>query len=81
MSKTIELIELKAGKLIPGGRNSETIVSRGHRCEYCHGNGYFWDEDDHRERYKSECPVCKGSGKVDAVVTIEWKANKTITFK
>nr|DAY20412.1 MAG TPA: DnaJ-like protein [Caudoviricetes sp.] len=52
----------------------ERFLSRGHVCSYCQGNGYHWQENCYRERYKQGCPVCKGSGRLDAVVTIEWKA-------
>ena len=51
---------------------TDHIESRGHNCPYCHGNGYHWQEDDWQERYKKECPICKGSGKLDASVMIEW---------
>jgi hypothetical protein len=30
-------------------------------------------EDEWEERYKQECPICNGSGRLDAVVTVEWK--------
>jgi hypothetical protein len=33
-------------------------------------------EDEYQERYKKECPMCKGSGRLDAVVKVEWKASK-----
>nr|DAU82153.1 MAG TPA: protein of unknown function (DUF5351) [Caudoviricetes sp.] len=55
---------------------TEVLESRGHACSYCQGNGYFWQENVYRERYKQECCICKGSGKLDAVVTIEWKAGE-----
>nr|DAE14020.1 MAG TPA: DnaJ-like protein [Myoviridae sp. ctYzH9] len=55
---------------------TEVLESRGHACSYCQGNGYFWQENVYRERYKQECPICKGSGRLDAVVTIEWKAGE-----
>ena len=43
-------------------------------CTYCQGNGYHWQENCYRERYKQGCPICKGSGRLDAAVVIEWKA-------
>lgn len=69
------MIEINPGCMSPGGRRTERVLSRGHKCPYCQGNGYFWQEDDWDERYKKECPICKGSGKLDAVITIEWKAD------
>lgn len=55
---------------------TDYIESRGHSCPYCQGNGYHWQEDEWQERYKKECPICKGSGRLDAVITIEWKAEE-----
>ena len=69
------MIEINPGCMSPGGRRTERVLSRGHKCPYCQGNGYFWQEDDWDERYKKECSICKGSGKLDAVITIEWKAD------
>lgn len=54
----------------------EVLASTGHRCNYCHGNGWFWGTDDYGESIKEPCPMCGGSGEVDAVVTVEWKPNK-----
>ena len=55
---------------------TDRIESRGHSCPYCQGNGYHWQEDEWQERYKKECPICKGSGRLDAMITIEWKAEE-----
>lgn len=76
MSKEKRTIEITPGLMSPGGRMTEVLESRGHACSYCQGNGYFWQENVYRERYKQECCICKGSGKLDAVVTIEWKAGE-----
>lgn len=76
MSKEKRTIEIAPGLMSPGGRMTEVLESRGHACSYCQGNGYFWQENCYRERYKQECCICKGSGKLDAVVTIEWKAGE-----
>lgn len=75
MNKEKRMIEINPGCMSPGGRRTERVLSRGHKCPYCQGNGYFWQEDDWDERYKKECPICKGCGKLDAVITIEWKAD------
>ena len=42
MSKVDRMIELKP---LSHGDTRETLVSVGHRCEYCQGNGYFWGVD------------------------------------
>lgn len=41
--------------------NKERMVIKGHRCSSCEGKG---------------CNVCKGTGFLDAVITIEWIAHK-----
>ncbi|WP_315563215.1 hypothetical protein [Segatella oris] len=74
MSKEKRTIEITPGLMSPGGSMKECFLSRGHACTYCQGNGYHWQENCCRERYKQGCPICKGSGRLDAVVTIEWKA-------
>lgn len=71
MSKERRTIEIEPRLLIPGGRMTERIESNGHKCPYCRGNGYHWQEDEYQERYKQTCPVCKGSGTMNALVSIE----------
>lgn len=44
----------------------------GYSCGYCQGNGWFWDSDIIHERVKKPCPSCGGTGKVKAIVTVEW---------
>lgn len=73
MSKERRIIEIAPGLMIPGGRTADRIESRGHSCPYCQGAGFLWQEDDREERYRKECPVCGGGGRLDAVVTVEWK--------
>ena len=57
-------------------QNKELLTSPGHVCGYCHGKGYFealWYEKDKEETI---CPVCDGTGQVDAIITVEWKPTK-----
>ena len=55
----------------------ERIESRGYTCEYCHGQGGFLgDRSSPNDSEWKICPVCEGSGKMDAEVTIKWKPNK-----
>ena len=75
MSKIKQMIEIEPSRLTPGGKMAEVMESKGHKCPYCQGNGYFWKEDDCGEPYKDKCSMCGGSGKLDAVVTVEWKAS------
>ena len=60
---------------------TESLESRGHSCPYCQGNGFHWQEDEYQERHKKECPICKGSGRLNAVVTIEWKEGESKMIK
>ena len=76
MSKERRMIEIIPELMSPGSRMSETIESRGYKCPYCQGNGYHWQENCYRERYKQECCICKGSGLLDAEVRISWRAGK-----
>lgn len=52
----------------------EHLLSAPMTCGYCHGQGFFAGyfspyEDGHR----IECPMCEGSGRVEAEVRIKWK--------
>lgn len=59
------------------GCKEERIESRGYTCEYCHGQGGFLgDRSSPTDSEWKICPVCEGSGKMDAEVTIKWKPNK-----
>lgn len=55
----------------------ETLVSPGHICNYCHGQGEVMreSEDTPPEWEYKPCPVCGGSGELDAVISIVWKPN------
>jgi len=75
MSKNKQFISVTPPMFLNEGGQKESLLSRGHKCSYCHGNGWFWGEE-RRESVKVDCPVCKGSGKLDAVITIEWNPSK-----
>lgn len=62
--------------LQPMGK-AEMLVSPRHTCPYCNGNGFFYERDDINEVVKERCPVCEGSGMLDAYVTVKWKPTKT----
>lgn len=49
----------------------------GFPCTYCSGNGWYWATSMiGEESYKEDCKICGGSGRLKAVVTVEWKADK-----
>ena len=75
MSVKRDMIIVTPSETVGAGHMEETFASAGHRCGYCHGNGFFWGEEG-CEPVKTDCPVCRGSGKLDAVITIEWKPSK-----
>ena len=77
MSRRKVVIELSAPEEYD--RLAETLVSPGHRCPRCHGDGTVvaCDADPSAPQWRT-CPVCKGSGELDAVVTVEWKASRRV---
>lgn len=75
MSKIREILELKPDHGCTNGRRDEQFVSKGYDCPECNGNGWHWAEDG-KDYVKAPCHVCKGTGKVDAVVTVHWQASE-----
>ena len=53
---------------------AETFVLTGYDCPRCHGSGEQWDVSpaDGQPRIAS-CPMCGGSGRLDAEVTVQWR--------
>ena len=70
MSKVKRVLEIQHPKY---GHPKELLTSPGHVCSYCHGKGFFSSLHGEKETI---CPVCGGSGQVDAIITVEWKASK-----
>jgi DnaJ-class molecular chaperone len=71
MSSKSQSIEIKPPR---NGEMVEGIYSSGHVCPYCKGNGWPWGEYRPGAGVeKAYCSKCKGSGMLDAMVTIEWK--------
>lgn len=50
----------------------EEIISTGHKCPYCKGQGFFRGDDEKGEWVAHDCPLCKGEKELDAIITIEW---------
>lgn len=73
MSKIEKQLEICPPAYMCKGPGRENFVSTGHVCGYCRGNGWFWGEDERGERVKRDCPVCEGSGGLDAIITVDWK--------
>lgn len=70
MSRVKRTIELRPDMK---GSTREKLVSVGHRCEHCQGNGWYWGSDGMGDGVKVTCPVCKGRGELDAIIDITWK--------
>lgn len=70
MSERQEGIRIKAPRFGTGQEPPEEFA--GYSCGYCHGYGYFSQDNQHGEWEKYPCPKCGGTGKVKAVVTIDW---------
>lgn len=66
-----QIIELSSPDSLMG--HHEEITGAPQICNYCHGNGWFWGCDDIGEGIKKSCPLCGGTGAVQAQITIQWK--------
>ena len=68
------MIELSAPPVLRTQRPEHFNVE-GFTCPECSGNGWHW-KGDGKDYEKDPCRVCNGTGRVDAVVTIHWKASE-----
>ena len=60
----------------PDGRiHKEAFITAPMVCPYCNGRGFFMEPILPYVDMKKECPDCKGTGEVVAMVTIDWKPN------
>lgn len=75
MSKITELLELRPDHGCTRGGRDERLISKGHQCPECYGNGWHWAEEG-KDYVKDPCSVCNGTGMVDAVVTVHWQASE-----
>jgi len=74
------MIELMPPAVFREARPEKFTVS-GFTCPECHGNGWYWgNEHDGAPSpdgwMKVVCPVCGGTGEVDAEVSVNWKRQK-----
>lgn len=51
----------------------EQEIFDGFTCGSCSGNGWRLEGASFRESKEVTCKTCKGSGRLKAVVTIEWQ--------
>lgn len=60
----------------PDGRiHKEAFITAPMVCPYCNGREFFMEPILPSVDMKKECPDCKGTGEVVAMVTIDWKPN------
>lgn len=76
MSRKKSIVEIDP-RSVRYGATKELFVLNQFRCGYCDGNGFYWGDKD-GERRKEVCPVCKGDGELDAVVSVVWKPSNTV---
>ena len=50
----------------------EKKAVRNLECPTCHGTGGFKDGRGHNDDHYTECAQCDGTGKVKAIITVEW---------
>jgi len=58
--------------LFPKEHSYEMENFRGFNCTHCSGNGWIPTLGPRNDNEHMTCPVCKGSGKLKAVVTTKW---------
>ena len=73
MSRVKQTVELRPPSC---DVTKEVHTSPGHLCGYCHGVGHFRSPYRDRDEEPTPCPVCGGSGMLDAIITVEWKPRK-----
>ncbi len=78
MSMKKQVILLETPPTIQEGKPERFVVD-GFTCPECHGNKRVWrqkfadDDMDDRGWVKTVCPVCGGTGEVEAEVTVNWR--------
>ena len=70
MSKTKQVLELSSPSM---KSRHESFTGLAQQCNYCCGNGWFWRRDGTYDSVKEPCPMCEGTGKLQPVITIEWR--------
>ena len=76
MSELNHYIGLRHRRELARPGMKELIVSPGHKCECCQGNGWFWGVGEDGQSVKRSCMMCGGSGELTALVRIEWQRSK-----
>jgi DnaJ-class molecular chaperone len=58
-------------------KRNETFTSGGHTCPYCNGKGQVCGRQTGPGEYGMDsCPVCGGTGSLQAEINIRWTPEK-----
>lgn len=57
------------------GERTETRYVNGFNCPRCGRQGGFLNDTGHNQRSFIPCDLCEGTGKVKAMITVEWNAD------
>ncbi len=77
MSKLKTILEITPSEFMNKAKDGEVFISKDHDCLHCFGRGYFTPKQVGPDEFKENlCPVCLGSGKLDAKIVIGWSPSE-----
>lgn len=76
MSKLNHILVVEPPKFLTTSKG-EVFTKKGFLCTYCNGNGSFRGKQISHDDYKvNPCPVCKGTGKLQAKIVVGWSPDE-----
>ena len=72
MSEMKHILEISPDRY---GTRTETRYASGFNCPRCSGQGSFWDTTGHNQPTFTTCNHCDGTGKIRAIISVEWEAD------
>jgi hypothetical protein len=77
MSEKKHTIEVSPPPYIEQSRDFETQTIKGFTCPRCSGHGHFLPKETGKGQYeKVECLLCRGTGRLDADILIQWVSSR-----
>lgn len=75
MSTLREILSINPPEPLVQSNQKETFIGKPIECNYCQGKGGFEKETKRNssENEKEICPVCEGSGQIQAKIIVEWR--------
>jgi DnaJ-class molecular chaperone len=71
------ILEIYPPVLTAFTKKNETFTSGGHICPCCNGEGLIWGKQISIRDYNEDtCPICGGTGSLQAVISIQWVLEK-----